>query len=89
MSTPRQIFANWRKSRNGFEVIRDLLRKQLWMCPSCYTSIAWGQFHVHHTKPISKLTEEELKLITDESNLVLLCPKCNLKQSSKLDTRFD
>ena len=86
--TPRQTFASFKRSRAGLETIKSLLRNQLYMCPSCYANLDDG-YHVHHLEPISSITDPEDPRIFSESNLVLLCPKCNLKQGNKVDTRFD
>lgn len=86
--TSRQVFAAWKRSRNAVEVISSILRRQLYMCPSCYANLDDG-YHIHHTFPISQITNPEDPRIYSEDNLVLLCPKCNLKQGSKIDERFD
>lgn len=86
--TPRQIFGNWRKSRVGQEVIRDIKRRQLEMCVGCMKSLP-THYHVHHLKPIVQLDSTD-PMIFDESNIVLLCTKCNLKfPKDTVDDRFD
>ena len=84
----RKLFNNWKKSNVGKTGIEFLIKKQLYMCPSCYNSLNYG-YHVHHLVPISKLKEQTKSLAIDLNNLVLLCPCCNLAQGNKIDTRFD
>ncbi len=83
----RELFGDWKKSTVGKTVIEWQLRHQRWMCPSCFLPLK--EYHVHHLKPVSKIEEHESHLVTDGRNIVCLCPKCNLKQGSKIDTRFD
>ena len=87
--TLRQKFANWKKSNEGEYVLSEKLRKQLYTCPSCFCQINRSNLHVHHLFPISKMDSTNEELATKSSNLVLLCGKCNLRQGSQVDTRFD
>lgn len=86
--TPRQRFANWRKSSVGQEIIRDKKRHQLWMCPSCMKDLP-NNFHVHHLYPIAMIKDDNDERVFHHDNLVLLCGSCNQKQGSKVDERFD
>lgn len=88
MPTVRQKFANWRKSREGQEVIRDLKRRQLFLCVGCRKQLP-NNFHVHHLKPIMQLDLNDASIF-HEHNLVLLCPDCNWSfPKDTVDTRFD
>lgn len=88
MASLRAKFANWKKSREGKDVIRDILRQQLFTCPSCFKGLNHNNSHVHHLMPLSKLEEDD-KRFYHYDNLVVLCADCNRKQSNKVDTRFD
>ncbi len=85
--TIRQTFSNWRKSSNGQSAIQILKRSQRFLCPSCLQHLP-QDYHVHHLFPISKMDSSNSNLAIDINNLVLLCPKCNLSQGAKIDTRF-
>ena len=77
----RKLFNNWKKSIVGKTGIEFLKKKQRYMCPNCYNSLNDG-YHIHHLIPISKLEEQTKSLAIDLTNLVLLCPCCNLAQGN-------
>lgn len=85
--TPREIFASWKRSKVAQEVIRDKKRQQLWMCPSCMKELP-NDYHISHLVPIVQLESNDERIFHHD-NIVLLCPKCNLKQGSMVDERFD
>ena len=89
-TTYRQKFANWAKSYEGKSIKEWIYNDQLTLCPSCMKSFPINKLEIHHTIPVKKLEREEnIRLLTDKSNLVLLCRSCNAKQGAKLDKRFD
>jgi 5-methylcytosine-specific restriction endonuclease McrA len=57
-------------------VVKRLLAKQQGTCNSCRHSLL-GVFHVDHIVAIAKGGRHE------ESNLQLLCPRCNLRKGAK------
>ena len=85
----RDLFNNWKKSCNGRYAIEMMLRRQLYLCPSCKADLDKCKRHVHHLVPISKLTEDTKNLAIDHNNMVVLCETCNLKQGNKIDERFN
>jgi 5-methylcytosine-specific restriction endonuclease McrA len=81
--TGRQLFSNWKKTTEASHIIRDMINHQLGLCPCCKTSLG-GIYHIDHIFPISKLTPDTMYLATHHSNLVALCPSCNLKKSDRV-----
>lgn len=79
----RQLFSNWKKSTEASHIIRDMINHQLGMCPCCKTHLG-STYHIDHIFPLSKLTPETMHLATHYSNLVVLCPSCNLKKSDRV-----
>ena len=88
VKTSRQVFGNWRRSSVGKEVIRDIKRRQLYLCVGCKKPLP-THFHVHHLKPIMQLEPTD-PAIFSEDNIVLLCPDCNWTfPRNTIDVRFD
>lgn len=83
----RQVFAAWKRSRAAQEIIRDKKREQRWLCVGCMKSLP-NEYHISHLVPLVKLDSDDERIF-HHNNIVLLCPTCNLKQGSKVDTRFD
>lgn len=81
--TPRQIFANWKKSTEGSMVINSMIKHQLGLCPYCKASLG-VKYHIDHIMPLSKLTPDTAYLATHHSNLLAVCPTCNLKKKDKV-----
>ena len=84
----RKHFNNWKKSKSGQVAIDTMKKRQYWLCPSCMVDIT-ANYHVHHTFPISKMSETDYEKSIDYKLMVLLCPSCNKKQGAKIDYRFD
>ena len=84
----RKHFNNWKKSCSGKMAVSIMKRRQWFMCPSCHADLDKG-YHVHHLFPISKMDEDDYAYSIDHTNMILLCPTCNKRQSNKVDTRFD
>jgi 5-methylcytosine-specific restriction endonuclease McrA len=79
----RQLFANWKKSTEGQFLIKQMIDQQLGMCPSCFTHLG-STYMVDHIFPIAKLTPDTMWMATHHSNLIVLCPSCNLKKKDKV-----
>lgn len=81
----RSKFNTWKRSREAFEVSRSLIRKALYLCPICKSSLSLGEGHLFHIIPIKLLSEKnEINLVISESNLLYSCKTCNLKQRDKI-----
>ncbi len=48
-----------------------------------------GVVNIHHKIPIHTLTEENIHLIWEESNLMALCSECHNKQDHQLKSKVD
>jgi 5-methylcytosine-specific restriction endonuclease McrA len=81
--TARQIFGNWKKTNEASLVIRDMINHQLGLCPYCKSSLG-AKYHIDHMMPLSKLTPDTMHLATHPSNLLVVCPPCNLKKKDKI-----
>lgn len=84
----RARFNTWKKSREAFEVSRSLIRKALYLCPICKSSLSLGEGHLFHIISIKLLatTGNCINLVSLEDNLLYSCKKCNLKQRDKIYT---
>lgn len=88
LKTYKKRFNTWKRSREAFEVSRSLIRKALYLCPICKTSLSLGEGHLFHITPIKLLSTKSncINLVSLKDNLLYSCKKCNLKQRDKIYT---
>ena len=84
----RSRFNTWKRSREAFEVTRNLIKKALYLCPICRLPLSLGEGHLFHIIPIKLLftTGNCINLVSLEDNLLYSCKICNLKQRDKIYT---
>lgn len=78
----RQVFSAFRKSNEGSLLVSNIARRQLYLCPICKSSLSKGKHEVDHIIPIVLIPSWKPHLVTDESNLMVLCESCNRSKSS-------
>jgi 5-methylcytosine-specific restriction endonuclease McrA len=58
-------------------VVEFLMKAQRSICPACRATLAKGNYHLDHIKPLARGGTNH------QTNLQLLCPPCNLSKSAK------
>ena len=81
----RQVFGAFKKSNEGYLILNKLIRKQLYICPICKSSLTNKKFEIDHIIPIVLIPSWKSHLVTCEDNLMVLCSHCNKSKSSKYE----
>jgi len=80
--SPRIGFSSFKRSYEGYEVKKELMKKQCGLCVLCTQPYTWDELELDHIIPLVLIPKGKEHYVTNIYNLQLSCSKCNKKKGT-------